>query len=195
MVLFNDSLRGSGTVIPSAGSSTARPTLQVIVERIALHNETEPAHFTRACVLLPPAGNWVRSACPIPPCFAVSLAVPMTSSLENLGSFWRFSVTVSPFPANSFGGYLLVPLFGTRSAKVSWHPTVRLTTTLQVTHRAAHRCEYCRFSQERREANFPIDQITPCGQGNATGPAHLELARVSLLSAGNWVRSACPIPP
>src|SRR5271157_4822513 len=48
---------------------------------------------------------------------------------------------------------------------------------------------------EGQEASFPIDHITPSARGNATKPAHLTLACVSLPPAGNWVRSACQIPP
>ncbi len=64
-----------------------------------------------------------------------------------------------------------------------------------MTRRVANRCEYCRLSRDGQEASFPIDHITPSARGNATKPAHLTLACVSLPPAGNWVRSACPIPP
>jgi len=53
----------------------------------------------------------------------------------------------------------------------------------------------CRLSQEGQVASFPIDHITPSARGNATEPSHLTLACISLPPAGNWVRSACPIPP
>ena len=35
------------------------------IKPFARGNGTEPAHLTLACVLLPPAGNWVRFACQI----------------------------------------------------------------------------------------------------------------------------------
>src|SRR5208337_2498536 len=64
-----------------------------------------------------------------------------------------------------------------------------------MTRRAGNRCEYCRLSREGQEASFPIDHITPNARRNATELAHLTLACVSLPPAGNWVRSACQIPP
>src|SRR5271157_2941448 len=97
-------------------------------------------------------------------------------------SFWRFSITATFLPCG------LV-------RRGSPDPAVRLTEGLQVTRRAANRCEYCRLSQEGQEASFPIDHITPSARGNATKPAHLTLACVSSPPARNWVRSACPIPP
>src|SRR5271157_6004379 len=64
-----------------------------------------------------------------------------------------------------------------------------------MTRRAGNRCEYCRLRREGQEASFPIDHITPNARRNATELAHLTLACVSLPPAGNWVRSACQIPP
>src|SRR5208337_3178595 len=154
----------------------------------------EPAHFTLACVLLPPAGNWVRSACPIPPWFVVSFALSMTSTRANWLRSGAFLSPRAPFPTDSFGEGLLIPLFGTRSARVS-RPRRSATEGLQVTRRAVNRCEYCRLSQEGQEASFPIDHITPSARGSATEPAHFTLACVLLPPAGNWVRFACQIPP
>ena len=55
-------------------------------------NATEPAHLTLACVLLPPAGNWVRFFCSIPPLFVLSHGLPMINTRANwlrLALFYR----------------------------------------------------------------------------------------------------------
>ena len=58
-------------------------------------NATEPAHLTLACVLLPPAGNWVRFFCSIPPLFVLSHSLPMINTTGKLASFGRFSITAN----------------------------------------------------------------------------------------------------
>ena len=48
-----------------------------------------------------------------------------------------------------------------------------------VTRRAANRCEYCGLSQERQEATFHVDHVTPRAVGGATVLENLSLACVS----------------
>src|SRR5271157_92620 len=57
------------------------------IKPFARSNATESAHLTLACVLLPPAGNWVRFSCSIPRLFALSHNLQMINTTGKLGSF------------------------------------------------------------------------------------------------------------
>ena len=46
-------------------------------------NATGPDHLTLACISLPPAENWVRSACQIPPWFVVNFYLSTTNTRAN----------------------------------------------------------------------------------------------------------------
>ena len=48
-----------------------------------------------------------------------------------------------------------------------------------VIQRAAHRCEYCKLSQEGQEATFHIDHVIPVAAGGETVAENLALACVS----------------
>src|SRR5208337_468145 len=84
------------------------------IKPFAQGNATEPAHLALACVLLPPAGNWIRFACPISPWFVVSFALSTISTRANWLRSGAFRSRRPPFPADSFGEGFLIPLFGTR---------------------------------------------------------------------------------
>ena len=76
------------------------------IKPFARGNATEPAHLTLACVLLPPAGNWVRFSCSIPPLFVLSHSMPMINTTGKLASFWRFSLTTGSLPSDSLATIL-----------------------------------------------------------------------------------------
>jgi len=48
-----------------------------------------------------------------------------------------------------------------------------------VIQRAAHRCEYCKLSQEGQEATFHIDHVIPVAAGGETVAENLALTCVS----------------
>jgi len=43
---------------------------------------------------MPPAGNWLRFSCSIPPLFVLSHSLPTANTMGKLALFWRFSITV-----------------------------------------------------------------------------------------------------
>jgi len=80
------------------------------IKPFARSNATESAHLTLACVLLPPAGNWVRFACPIPPRFVLNGDLPMTNTTANWLRFGAFrSPPAPPPPASLMTGHILSP--------------------------------------------------------------------------------------
>jgi len=90
------------------------------IKPFARGNATEPAHITLACVLLPPAGNWVCFACQIPPLFVLSHGLPMVNTMGKLALFWRFSVTASFLPSGLKDHYSLATRFTSQVP----HPTI-----------------------------------------------------------------------
>ena len=86
------------------GQKTSFPISHI--KPFARGNATEPAHLTLACVLLPPAGNWVRFPCSIPRLFVLSHNIPMINTTGKLASFWRFSLTAGSLPSASLATML-----------------------------------------------------------------------------------------
>jgi hypothetical protein len=60
---------------------------------------------------LPPAGNWVRFACQIPPLFVLSHSLPMVNTMGKLALFWRFSITATSLPSGLTDHYSLATRF------------------------------------------------------------------------------------
>src|SRR5271166_4655977 len=81
---------------------------------------------------LPPAGNWVRFSCSIPPLFVLSHSTPMINTTGKLASFWRFSITISSISSHSLATVL--PLLATRHSPLP--PTTLSRWLLPATDRS-----------------------------------------------------------
>ena len=165
------------------------------IKPIARGNATEPDHHTLACVSLPPAGNWVRFACPIPPRFVLNCDLPMT----NIRANWlRFGAFRSP-PASLFGF--------TEDSSQSSRPTlpnsgVRSYAAPPPLATACHRPSHCQSPNgaRSRRTNPYIHYITEpgdsCGQINlflptrrrptAGNPDRLSLERLETALVARW---------
>ncbi len=61
---------------------------------------------------MPPAGNWLRFSCSIPPLFVLSHSLLMVNTMGKLALFWRFSLTASSLPSDSLA--TILPPLATR---------------------------------------------------------------------------------
>src|SRR5271166_545567 len=60
---------------------------------------------------MPPAGNWVRFACSIPPIFVLSYSLPRVNTMGKLALFGRFSITAGSLPSRLTDHYSLATRF------------------------------------------------------------------------------------
>jgi len=69
-------------------------------------------HCSPAPRPMPPAGNWLRFSCSIPPLFVLSHSLLMVNTMGKLALFWRFSLTASSLPSDSLA--TILPPLATR---------------------------------------------------------------------------------
>ncbi len=74
-------------------------------------------HCSHASRPTPPAGNWLRFSCSIPPLFVLSHSLPMVNTMGKLASFGRFSITASSLPSRLTDHYSLATRFTSHVAR------------------------------------------------------------------------------
>ncbi len=138
------------------------------IKRFAQGNATEPAHLTLACVLLPPAANWLCFSCSTPPWLVLSHNMPMintTDSTSELALFCHFSITASFTSSHSL------------VLRGSPDPAVRPAAGLQVTRRRLAR---------RHQLNRPLFYLPASRSG---GRKLASFSRLSAALVGNFSKT------
>ena len=84
-------------------------------------------HCSPAPRPMPPAGNWLRFSCSIPPLFVLSHSLPMVNTMGKLALFWRFSITASSLLFGFTGQWLCYCHF--HAASRPTHPATSARTS------------------------------------------------------------------